>query len=211
MSTIGDRTVARLAKAVRGRRTKLGLSIRALAAKSGVSASMISEIERGAKSPTVSTLSAVAAALRVTLASLLDPPARMRARLVVHRAAVRPSAIDPETGARREPFGPSFADSKVDFLRYRVPARAIAGPFAPHAAGTIEHLYLASGTIRFRLGPETALLAAGDSCTCIADAAHSFDNRDGKVEAVLYLVVEAPLESGACYAARTSRPLGVAR
>jgi len=224
MSTIEDRTVTRIATAVHGRRRQLGLSIRALADRSGVSSSMISEVERGAKSPTVATLAALAAALGASLASLVDPAAAKRARLVIHRAADRPSAVDRETGARREPFGPSFADSKVDFLRYSVPARAVAGPFAAHAPGTIEHLYLASGTIRFVLGAESALLSAGDSCTCIADAAHSFDNLQGKVEAVLYLVVEAPgdlrsdagsarrrRKSAARQAARTSKPPGVAR
>jgi hypothetical protein len=35
-------------------------------------------------------------------------------------------------------------------------------------------------------------LEAGDSCTCFADTAHRFDNREGKVEALIYIVVEQP-------------------
>jgi hypothetical protein len=37
----------------------------------------------------------------------------------------------------------------------------------------------------------TGALRAGDSCSCVADAPHSFDNMDGKKEVLMYLVIEA--------------------
>ena len=40
------------------------------------------------------------------------------------------------------------------------------------------------------MGSDTMVLAAGDCCVCLADAPHSFDNRKGSVEAILYLVTE---------------------
>jgi transcriptional regulator with XRE-family HTH domain len=51
-----------------------GLSLDALASKSGVSRSMLSLIERGESSPTGVVLEKLAAGLRVTLASLFDAP-----------------------------------------------------------------------------------------------------------------------------------------
>jgi hypothetical protein len=81
--------------------------------------------------------------------------------------------------------------SKVEFSWCLVPPRSLAGPFAPHAKGTIEHVHLASGSIRIVVGADNISLLAGDTCSCIADVPHSFDNRDGKKEALLYVVIES--------------------
>jgi quercetin dioxygenase-like cupin family protein len=78
----------------------------------------------------------------------------------------------------------------VEFLRYTVPPRTTAGPFAAHASGTIEHILVASGAVRIVCGDDVARLEAGDSCSCFADAPHLFDNANGKVEALIYLVIE---------------------
>jgi transcriptional regulator with XRE-family HTH domain len=181
-----------VAQAVRQRREQLGLTMRALAVKSGVSSSMISDIERGAKSPTVTTLAALAEALGVTLSALVDRAAQPAARMHVVRGPENPEFVDPASGARRKSLGPAMAGSKLEFLRYAVPARAVAGPFAPHASGTIEHMHLAEGRICIKFGPETMVLEAGDSCSCFADAPHSFDNGEGDADALIYIAVERP-------------------
>ena len=190
LSTIADRVARRVGRAVKGRREELGLSLRALAAKSRVSSSMISDIERGAKSPTISTLSALAAALGLTLSSLVDAVAPAAARIRVVRGSERLALIDPASGARRETLGPAVAGSRVEFLRCAVPPRSVAGPFPPHPRGTIEHVHVASGAVRVVVGEEAVTLAAGDSCSCHADVRHLFDNAEGDAEALLYVVIE---------------------
>lgn len=182
----------RIAQAIKDRREGLGLTLRALASRSGVSASMISDVERGAKSPTIATLSALALALGVPLSTLVDGAASPAARVHVVRAAERHGHVDPTNGARRDSLGAPLVPSKLDFLRYLVPPRAVAGPFAAHAPGTLEHMYLAAGSIRVIFGTEAVMLAAGDSCTCLADAPHRFDNREGDAEASIFIVVERP-------------------
>jgi transcriptional regulator with XRE-family HTH domain len=182
----------RVAQAVKGRREQLGLTLRALASRSGVSPSMISDVERGAKSPTIATLAALAEALAVPISALVDGAAPAARRMRVVRAAERSGSIDPASGARRDSFGPAVAGSRVEFLRYTVPPRAIAGPFAAHASGTIEHIHLAAGSVRVTLGDDAVVLQTGDSCTCLADAAHGFDNSESDAEALLYLVIEPP-------------------
>src|SRR5207245_11468671 len=62
----------RIAERVRELRAGQGLSLDALASKSGVSRSMISLIERGESSPTAAVLEKLAAGLGVMLASLSD-------------------------------------------------------------------------------------------------------------------------------------------
>src|SRR5712675_1385281 len=78
MSIMGD-TVSdlnqRIAERVSELRSAQGLSLDALASKSGVSRSMISLIERGESSPTAVVLEKLAAGLGVMLASLFDTPA----------------------------------------------------------------------------------------------------------------------------------------
>jgi transcriptional regulator with XRE-family HTH domain len=190
LSTIKDNVTERLAQAIKHRREQLGLTLRALASTSGVSSSMISDIERGAKSPTISTLSALAQALGVTMSALVDSATPPNRRIHVVRASERPAIIDPTSGARRNSFGPVLAGSKVEFLRYGVAPHTMAGPFAAHASGTIEHMHLAAGSIRALFGTDAVMLETGDSCTCLADAPHCFDNREGDVEALIYIVVE---------------------
>ena len=192
MSTKADKILARVAKAIKLRREHLGLTLRDLASQSGISASMISDIEREAKSPTISTLDALAQALGLPMSALADNAALLASRIHVVRAVERPNVIDTKSGAKRDNFGPKLPGSKVEFLSYTVPPRRLAGPFAAHAKGTIEHMHLAAGSIRAVFGSEAVTLEAGDSCTCFADTVHRFDNREGKVEALIYIVVEPP-------------------
>jgi hypothetical protein len=53
-------------------------------------------------------------------------------------------------------------------------------------------MHLAAGSIRAVFGTDAVMLEAGDSCTCLADVPHHFDNRESEVEALIYIVVERP-------------------
>jgi transcriptional regulator with XRE-family HTH domain len=145
LSTKADNISTRVAKAIKRRRQQMGLTLRELASQSGVSASMISDIERDAKSPTISTLDALSQAVGLPMSALVDSAASLASRIHVVRAAERPNFIDTRSGAKRDNFGPKLPGSKVEFLRYVVPPRRMAGPFAAHAKGTIEHMHAALG------------------------------------------------------------------
>lgn len=191
MSTIANNNLSkRVGRAVKTRREELHLTLRELASRSGISSSMISDIERGEKSPTISTLATLATALGVPISALVDRPVPTTRGIRVVRGLKRHSQVDPTTGARRQSFGPATAGSKVEFMRYAVPAHTIAGPFPAHAVGTIEHIHVAAGAVRVAVGDNAVSLKAGDSCSCFADAMHLFDNARGDVEALIYLVVE---------------------
>jgi mannose-6-phosphate isomerase-like protein (cupin superfamily) len=126
----------------------------------------------------------------VPISALIERTAPQNKRTHVVRASERPEFIDRASGAKRDSFEPMVPGSKIEFMRYVVPPHTVAGPFAAHTSGTIEHMHLASGRIRVIFGVETEMLETGDCCTCFADAPHSFDNRDGEVEALIYIVVE---------------------
>ena len=183
LSTLEAEAIFRTGRAVKHRREVAGLSLRMLAARSGISASMISDIERGAKSPTVTTLVRIAQALGVSAAALIDGDSRIR---ILRRG----EGAGGEHPAHWESLGPSSPGSRIDFVRYRIPPATVLGPSAAHAPGTFEHAYVASGAIRVFVGDEIADLSAGDSCSCRTDAPHGVENPDPTEEALIYVILE---------------------
>ena len=75
-------------------------------------------------------------------------------------------------------------------LCYQISPSTSLGPAAAHAAGTVEHMHVAAGTIRIIVGDETAELTAGDSCSCRTDVPQAVENPDQATEALIYLIVE---------------------
>jgi transcriptional regulator with XRE-family HTH domain len=188
LSTLEDDDVSlRTGRAVKQRREALGLSLRVLAARSGISASMISDIERGTKSPTVVTVVRLAQALGVGAAALVDGGAGPAPRINVLR---HDEGAGGEHPARWKNLGPASADSRIDFVRFQIPPSTSLGPAAAHAPGTVEHMHVAAGSVRVTVGDETAELAAGDSCSCRTDVPHEVVNPDPSAEALVYVIVE---------------------
>jgi transcriptional regulator with XRE-family HTH domain len=186
-STSEDEISQRTGHAVKHQRDAAGLSLRALAARSGISSSMISDIERGTKSPTVTTVVRLAQALGVSAAALIDGGTGRTPRIRVLRGGEGAGGEHP---APWESLNPATPGSRIDFMRYQIPPSTVLGPAMAHAPGTIEHMHVAAGTVRVTVGDETAELVAGDSCSCRTDAPHGVENPDPSVEALIYLIVE---------------------
>lgn len=188
MSTLEDDDISlRTGRAVKQQREALGLSLRMLAARSGISSSMISDIERGTKSPTVVTVVRLAQALGVDAAALVDGGAGPAPRIRVLR---RDEGAGGEHPARWKSLGPANPDSRIDIVRFQIPPSTSLGPATAHAPGTVEHMHVAAGTVRVTVGDETAELIAGDSCSCRTDVSHEVKNPDPSAEALIYLIVE---------------------
>lgn len=187
LSTFEDDISRRTGQAVKRQREAAGLSLRMLAGRSGISPSMISDIERGTKSPTVTTLVRLAQALGVGAAALIDGGTEVASRIRILR---RGEGAGGETPARWESLGPVTPGSRIAFVRYEIPAATVLGPAAAHAPGTVEHMHVATGTVRVTVGEETAELYAGDSCSCRTDVPHGIENPDPAADALIYLIVE---------------------
>ena len=187
LSTLENEISLRTGRAVKQYREAAGFSLRMLSARSGVSSSMISNIERGTKSPTVITVVRLAQALGVRAAALLDGGSGPAPRICVLR---RGEGDGGEHPARWKRLGSAVPGSRIDFLHYQIPPSTVLGPAAAHAAGTVEHMHVAAGTVRVTVGDETAELTAGDSCSCRTDAPHAIENPDPSAEALSYLIAE---------------------
>lgn len=156
---------------LRAQRQRAGASLDTLAAGSGVSRSMISDIERGAKVPTVLVLARLATALGVTVSRLLgedraDP-------VIVLRRADQAAVTDP-AGWERRILSPSLPGVEFEFIRTTVPAGVVIGEFAAHAAGSREYVAVESGALTVTLAGVDHRLGAGDSLYYAADRTHAF-------------------------------------
>lgn len=148
---------------VRARRQALGLTLDQLAAASGVSATMLSEVERSVKNPTVKLAYEIARALGCSLTDLLERGGDAAPRVV--RAGERLSLFDEETGVERHGLAPDLLRRGIELVHYVIPVGESAGEMAANRPGIVEHVTVMAGKLRLRLGDEELLLGKGDGVT----------------------------------------------
>src|SRR5256712_4969128 len=106
--------ITELGRRVRDERQRRGLSLEELAARAEVSRSMLSDIERGAKVPTVLVLDRIATGLDTSIARLLGE--ERPARVVLLRRDEQDVAVDPSGWGRRI-LSPGLSGVEVEFMR----------------------------------------------------------------------------------------------
>src|SRR3954449_6967123 len=119
---LGTGVNARVALRVRELRTRRGLSLEGLAARCGVSRSMISLVERGEASPTAVVLEKLATGLDVPLAALFDAPAP--AAGPVSRRGDQPARRGPGSGYLRRNVSPVGFPSPIQIVDVEFPPQA---------------------------------------------------------------------------------------
>jgi transcriptional regulator with XRE-family HTH domain len=176
---------------VRALREAMDLSLRDLAERSGVSAPMLSQVERGETSPTLAVAARIAGGLELRLSQLLrlDEEGSVS---VVRAADRRSGGAD---GHRFEILTPPLPGLRAELSRHVLAAGAStggAGDPPMHEPGSREVALVERGDVVLHIDTETHDLHAGDSVTFDADLPHRFEN-PGKEEAVLLAVVSAGL------------------
>src|SRR5688500_5975573 len=126
MSNMSDPSVnQRIAARVRRLRTEQGLSLDALATRTGVSRSMISAVERAESSPTAVVLDKLAVGLGVTLGALFDGQAtKADPRSPVSRRNNQPEWKDPGSGYVRRNVSPPGKPQPMQIVEVRFPPGA---------------------------------------------------------------------------------------
>lgn len=179
-------SMSALGRRVRAERQRRGLSLAELAGRTGVSRSMLSDVERGAKAPTVLVLDRIATGLDTSIARLLG---QERAdRVIVLRRAEQDTAVDP-AGWERRILSPVLPGVEFEMMRTTIPAGVDAGAFSPHASGSREYLAIERGTLRLTLDGVAYVLHAGDSIYYTGHCWHAFAN-PGRADCVYYLAME---------------------
>ena len=175
-------------QAVRARRRAAGLSLEELAGRSGVSATMLSEVERGLKNPTVKLAWQVARALGCSLSDLIENEAP--AGPAILRADQRRSLVDPETGVERHGWSGELRRRGLEVVSYRLPPASSAGEMAPNRSGVHEWVGVTRGELLLVLGGQPHHLARGDSATYAPQVAVEYRN-EGRGVCEFLLVSDA--------------------
>jgi transcriptional regulator with XRE-family HTH domain len=158
----------RIAERISGLRAARGLSLDALATKSGVSRSMISLVERGESSPTAVVLEKLATGLGVAMASLFDAPRPPASPLA--RAKEQPPWRDPQSGYVRRNVSPSGAASPIQIVEVSFPAGArVAYETGPRQPRVHQQIWVQEGSIDVTVGDERRRLQAGDCLALVLD------------------------------------------
>jgi transcriptional regulator with XRE-family HTH domain len=178
--------MADLGERIRAERTRRGMSLEALAARSGVSRSMLSAVETGGKVPTVLILDKIATALDTSIARLLDD--ERGERVILRRHAAQDVAVDP-SGWERRILSPVLPGVEFEFMRTTIGPGVDAGSFSPHAPGSREYVAVEHGTLLLTIDGTPYTLHAGDSIYFDGDCVHAFAN-PGAVDLVYYLAMD---------------------
>jgi transcriptional regulator with XRE-family HTH domain len=171
---------------VKAQRQQRGWSLEQLAASSGVSRSMLSQIERGEANPTLAVTCKIAQSFGMSLAEFVDVPGAGVAIHVV-RADDRAALYRSDEHCEIRTLSPLHLEKDVEFYQVRLkPAGALHS--AAHFQGTREFLTVEQGKLRITSGTETIDLNRGDSASYRADVPHALVNL-GKTDATVFLVV----------------------
>ncbi len=168
---------ARLANRIAQERADRNWSLAQLADRSGVSASMLSKIERREASPTAMVLLRIATAFGRTLAELLTEPAAGAVRLM--RADAQPAWIDPATGYRRRQVYLSPA-LPLELVEVELPAGALVAAPASSYERIRQVLWALEGTVTLTQGGIDTALHAGDRLEFGPPTDVVFRNETGK-------------------------------
>jgi transcriptional regulator with XRE-family HTH domain len=182
-----------LGSRIRALREAMDLSLRDLAERSGVSAPMLSQVERGETSPTLQVANRIAAGLELRLSQLLRLD-EDGAVTVVRQSERRQGPAEIE-GHSYEILTPPLPGQRAELSRHTLaPGAATGGPGDPprHEPGSRETALVERGTVVLHCDGQRYELLDGDCVTFDADLNHHFEN-PGPEEAVLLAVLSAGL------------------
>jgi transcriptional regulator with XRE-family HTH domain len=176
----------RLGARVKHLRSARGWSLEALANTSGVSRSMLSQIEREQANPTLAVTLRISRAFGIGLSELLEVPGATSAVTVI-RANDHTYDYRSDKDCRIRTLSPLNLEKDVEFYEiWLQPGGALRS--SPHFEGTREFLTVQRGKVRIESASDAEDLDGGDSASYRADVPHAIINL-GKTDAVVFLIV----------------------
>jgi len=168
----------RIAERVRELRAAHALSLDALAARSGVSRSMISLVERGEGSPTAVVLEKLAAGLGVTMAAMFEAPrVAATAGSPIARRDQQPLWRDPGSGYVRRNVSPAGVPQPMQIVEVEFPPKArVAFETGARDVRIHQQVWVLEGTIEITVGDEHHRLRDGDCLAMQLDRPTMFHN-----------------------------------
>jgi XRE family transcriptional regulator, regulator of sulfur utilization len=174
---------------VKALREASSLSLRDLAVRSGVSAPMLSQVERGETSPTLTVATRIAAGLDLKLSQLLRLDED--GAVTVVRAAQRRRGGNKRRGHQFEVMTSSQPGQRAELSRHTLaPGGATGAVDDPpmHEPGSRETALVERGSVVLVCDAERHRLKEGDCVTFDADLPHHFENPTTEDAAFLAVV-----------------------
>jgi transcriptional regulator with XRE-family HTH domain len=174
---------------VKALREASGLSLRELAARSGVSAPMLSQVERGETSPTLTVAARIAAGLELRLSQLLRLDEG--GAVTVVRASQRRSGGNPRRGHRIEVLTAPVPGQRAELSRHTLAPAGVTGAADDppmHEPGSRETALVERGSVVLVCDGQRHELGEGDCVTFDADLPHHFENPTDAAAAFIAVV-----------------------
>lgn len=187
LQSISAEEVSRhVCRRIRQLRQDSGWSLDVLSQASGVSRSMLSQIEREQANPTLAVTVKIASALGQSVGELVNE-AQEIPHIEVIRADDRSHVFREDEQCSIRTLSPLHLEKDVEFYELRLlPGGTLTS--APHFEGTREFLTVQKGRVRVVSDSDQTELGKGDSAGYRADVSHEIHN-PGRGEAFCFLVV----------------------
>lgn len=185
---------ARIARQVKALRTARQLTLDALAAKAGVSRSMISLIERGEASPTAVVLERLAGGLGTSLASLFAGEREEAVPQPLVRRSAQMQWRDPASGYLRRTLSPPGWPSPLQLVEIEFPAGArVAYETGGRETAMQQQVWVLEGSIQVMLGDQLHQLAEGDCMAMVLDRPVVYSNPSSAPARYVVAIADRPM------------------
>jgi transcriptional regulator with XRE-family HTH domain len=172
-------------------RQRRALSLDELSRRSGVSKSMLSQIERNQANPTVAVVWRLATALGVAVGELLGGARPAVPLLATVPAHATPTLASPDGKCELRILGPIELAGQFEWYTLTVqPGGTLASQ--PHEPGSREHLTVLSGSLEIGAGDETTRVRHGETARYAVDVPHRIHNPGKALAQALLVVLHAP-------------------
>ncbi|MBT7544495.1 MAG: XRE family transcriptional regulator [Emcibacteraceae bacterium] len=174
-------------------RSGKNLTLDQLAGLSGVSKSMLSQIERNKTNPTVATLWSLTRALGIEVGELLSSDKGLHEKkpiISLIKSHQIPEIQSADGRCTLRILSPLGLVSNIEWYDAKLKKEGVLDS-DPHVKGTEEHLTIIKGEIEISSAGELQTLTSGDTARYKADVEHSIKNV-GEAEAHALLVVLSP-------------------
>ena len=166
-------------------RKERGLTIARLAAEAGMSAGLVSQIERGTANPSLNTLEKLREVLGANIWEFREVPKEPSEASFVRRAPNRPKVVVGANGFSKELLSPQNNEA-MRFMILTIPPGAqnnetLTGPGDKGG-------YVLEGEVLLSVGSEAAVLSPGDSFQFSSTETHRVENHSGETARVLWII-----------------------
>jgi XRE family transcriptional regulator, regulator of sulfur utilization len=160
------------------------LSLDKLAEMTGVSKSMLGQIERGDSSPTISTVWKIANGLKISFTALLNDP--QPDTVIIRKDQIEPM-VEADGRYRLYPLFPDEEGRRFEIYTIEIEKNGSLSAEA-HPDGTQEYLTVFQGELTVTVAGQEYRAAQGDAIRFRADRPHSYRNA-GEDLAVISLTI----------------------